>query len=195
MKALRDLRRFILAKCNCEEQHEIREYVNGNIYELARDFCVTTGTIVTALENVRDDAALAVKLLETIRRAEAMQREARKITRAKAAQATADALVSMAKWDNEKAYLDMVSLLASALTKRNDLMLFTSDSFTVGIYMAPLFDLAKLRKRDLTGFVDAEGLHLRWAGGKGGLNLKPQVDADADRIILSLPPRVRSVAA
>ena len=53
-----------MAKCNSEEQHEIREYVNDKLYELARDFCVPTGTIVTALENVQDDAALAVRLLE-----------------------------------------------------------------------------------------------------------------------------------
>ena len=195
MKALRDLRRFILAKCNSEEQHEIREYVHENIYELARDFCVATGTIVTALENVQDDAALAVRLLETIRRAEAMQRDTRKVARTKAAQASADALASMVKWDAEKerAHLDVVTLISSALTKRNDLILFTSDRFTVGIYMAPLFDLAKLRKRDLTGFVDAEGLHIRWR--TGGLNLRPQTDSDADRVVLSLPAQTRVIAA
>jgi len=195
MKALRDLRRFILAKCNSEEQHEIREYVSENLYELARDFCVTTGTIVTALENVQDDAALAVRLLETIRRAEALQRDQRKVNRAKAAQASADALASMAKWDGEKEKInvDMISLLSSCLTKRNDLLVFTTDSFTVAVYMSPLFDLAKLRKKDVTAFVDADGLHVRWR--TGGLNLRSQVDAEADRIVMSLPPRVRAVAA
>lgn len=74
MKALRNPRRFVLVKCNSEEQHEIREYVQENLYELARDFCVSTSTLVAALENVQDDAALAVRLLETIRRAEAPSR-------------------------------------------------------------------------------------------------------------------------
>lgn len=193
MKALRNLRKFVLAKCNAEEQHEIREYVHENLHELARDFCVTTSTIITALENVSDDAALAVRLLETIRRAEAMQRDLRKNNRSKAAQASADALASMAKWQDGKVYVDLVSLLSSALTQRNHLMVFTADDFSVGVYMSPLFDLAKLRKRDLTAFVDAQGLHIRWR--TGGLNLRPQTDNDVDRIVMSLPARGAAVAA
>lgn len=193
MKALRNLRRFILAKCNSEEQAEIREYVHENLHELARDFCVTTSTIVTALENVSDDAALAVRLLETIRRAEAMQRDLRKNNRSKAAQASADALASMAKWQDGKVYVDIVSLLSSALTQRNHLMVFTADDFSVAVYQSPLFDLAKLKKRDLTAFVDAQGLHIRWK--TGGLNLRPQTDNDVDRIVVSLPARGAAVAA
>lgn len=193
MKALRNLRRFVLAKCNAEEQHEIREYVHENLHELARDFCVATSTIVTSLEHVTDDAALAVRLLETVRRAEAMQRDLRKNNRSKAAQASAEALASMAKWQDDKVHVDIVSLLSSALTQRNHLMVFVSDEFTVGVYQSPLFDLAKLRKRDLTAFVDAQGLHIRWT--RGGLNLRPQTDNDVDRIVLSLPARVPAVAA
>lgn len=193
MKALRNLRRFILAKCNSEEQSEIREYVNENLYELARDFCVPTSTITTSLENVPDDAALAVRLLETIRRAEAMQRDLRKCNRSKAAQASADALASMAKWQDGKVYVDMPSLLSSALTQRNHLMVFTADDFSVAVYQSPLFDLAKLRKKDVTAFVDAQGLHIRWK--TGGLNLRPQTDNDVDRIVMSLPARGSAVAA
>ena len=193
MKALRNLRRFILAKCNSEEQAEIREYVHENLHELARDFCVTTSTIIASLENVPDDAALAVRLLETIRRAEAMQRDLRKCNRSKAAQASADALASMAKWQDGKVYVDMVSLLSSALTQRNHLLVFTADDFTVGVYQSPLFDLAKLKKKNLTAFVDAQGLHVRWPSG--GLNLRPQTDNDVDRIVMSLPVRGAAVAA
>ncbi len=193
MKALNQLRRFILAKSNADEVHEIREYVRGNLAELAHDFCVTTGTIESALECVKDDSSLACRMLETIRRSEAIQRAHRKEARAKAAQASADALASMARWENGKLHVDMVSLLASALTKRNDLLVFASDEFTVGVYMAPLFDLAKLKRRDLTAFVDAEGLHLRWS--TGGLNLRSRKDDDADRIVMSLPTRTAALAA
>lgn len=193
MKALNHLRRFILAKSNSEEHHEIREYVTENIHELARAFCVTTGTIQGALDNTPDDSSLACRLLETIRKCEALQRDSRKEERAKAAQASADALASMARWEGEKAHVDILSVLASALTKRNDLLVFTCDDFSVGIYMAPLFDLAKLKKRDLTAFVDAKGLHLRWK--TGAINLFPQKDADADRIVLSLPAKVGAAAA
>lgn len=193
MKALRNLRRFILAKCNSEEQAEIREYVHENLHELARDFCVTTSTIVTSLENISDDAALAVRLLETIRRAEAMQRDLRKNNRSKAAQASADALASMAKWQDGKAYVDITSLLSAALTQRNHLMVFTADEFSIAVYQSPLFDLAKLKKKNLTAFVDAHGLHIRWPSG--GLNLRPQTDNDVERIVMSLPARGSAVAA
>ena len=195
MKALRDLRKFILAKSNSEEQHEIREYVRDNIHEIASAFCVTTSTIEAALENVPDDAAFSVRMLETIRKAEVLLRDTKKAARSTAAQASADALASMARWNGETAYVDIMSLLSSVLTKRNDLLVFTCESFTVGVYMSPLYDLAKLKKRDLTAFVDAKGVHIRWAGGKGGLNLRPQTDRTADRIVLSLPPRVPAVAA
>lgn len=193
MKALRNLRRFIIAKSNADEQHEVREYVKENLHELARAFCVTTGTIEAALENVPDDAALSVRMLETIRKAEELQRDIKKSGRATAAQATADALASMVTWHGEEAHFDMASLLSSCLTKRNDLLVFTTDSFTVSFYMSPLFDLKKLRKRDLTAFVDAKGLHVRWR--TGGLNLRPQVDAHAEKIVIALPARASAVAA
>jgi hypothetical protein len=193
MKALNDLRRFILAKSTSEEVHEVREYVQENVSELARAFCVTTGTIQTALDNTPDNSSLACRLLETIRKSEDLQRDRRMEARAKAAQASADALASMARWEDDKAHVDILSVLASALTKRNDLLVFATDDFSLGIYMAPLFDLAKLKKRDLTAFVDAEGLHIRWSSG--GINLFPQADADADRIVMSLPAKVAAAAA
>jgi hypothetical protein len=193
MKALNDLRRFIIAKSNAEEQHEIREYVKENISELARDFCVTTGTIQSALDNVPDDSSLACRLLETIRRSEALHRDRRKEARSKAAQASADALASVARWEGDQAHVDIISVLSSALTKRNDLLVFACDDFSVGIYMAPLFDIAKLKKRDLTAFVDAKGLHIRWT--TGAINLFPQVDAEADRVVMCLPHKVAAAAA
>jgi hypothetical protein len=193
MKALNDLRRFIIAKSNVQEQHEIREYVQENIANLARDFCVTIGTIQTALDNVPDDSSLACRLLETIRRSGALQRNRRKEARAKAAQASVDALAAMVRWEDDKAHVDIRSILGSALTKRNDLLVFTTDDFAVGVYMAPLFDIAKLKKRDLTAFVDAKGLHIRWS--TGGINLFPQIDAEADHIVMSLPSKVAATAA
>ena len=90
MNALNNLRRFIIARSNAEEQHEIREYVRENIANLARDFCVTTGTIQTALDNVPDDSALACRLLETIRQSAALQRDRRRAGRKEVASALLD---------------------------------------------------------------------------------------------------------
>ena len=172
MKALTALRKFIVIHANTETQHEIRLYIQENLFELARDFCVTTDTITNALESVPDDSALAVRMLETIRKSEATQRDVKKEGRARAAQASADALASMATWDGERVQVDLLSLLSSVLTKRHDLLVFTTDEFTTSVYQAPLFDLAKLKRRDLVAFVDAKGLHIRWK--TGGVNLLPR---------------------
>ena len=68
------------------------------------------------------------------------------------------------------------------------MLLFISDHFTVGVSMALLLDLAKTARMrpDLTGFVDAEGLHLRWE--TGGLDLRSQSDPKAVAIAVHLPP-------
>jgi hypothetical protein len=193
MKALTALRKFIIANGDTENQHEIRLYIQENLYELARAFCVTTDTITQALDNVPDDSALAVRMLETIRKSEATQRDIKKVGRARAAQASADALASMATWDGERVQVDLLSLLSSVLTKRQDLLVFTCDDFTISVYQAPLFDLAKLKRRDLTAFVDAKALHIRWK--TGGLNLLSQIDPNADRIVMSMLRNVAAVAA
>jgi len=193
MKALTALRRFILIHANTETQHEIRLYIQENLHDLARDFCVTTDTITAALDNVPDDGALAVRMLETIRKSEATQRDAKKVGRVTAAQASADALASMASPEGEGFRVDLLSLLSAVLTKRQDLLIFTCDEFTVAVYQAPLFDLAKLKRRDLVAFVDATGMHVRWR--TGGLNLRPKVDPNADRIVMSMTRNRAAIAA
>ena len=193
MKALSALRRFILVNSNTESHHEIRLYVQENMQYLARDFCVTTDTITQTLESTPDDSALAVRLLETIRRAETIQRDVKRMGRATAAQASADALASMATWDGDRVQVDLLSLLSSVLTKRQDLLVFTTDEFTVAVHQAPLFDLAKLKRRDLTAFVDAKGVHIRWR--TGGLNLRSRVDPDAEQIVMNMSRNAAAVAA
>lgn len=196
MKALRDLRRFVLVKSAEGNQSEIRLYVTQNLQRLSSAFHVKPQTLLTATASIKDDGALACKLLETIMRAEGIIRQQRKESRALAAQASATALASCVQWDGERALIDMPSLVSSALTRRNDLLVFTCEGeFTVGVYMAPLLDLAKIARArdDLSGFVDRDGLHLRWR--TGGLNLFPQQDAKAERIVVQLPPMPAVIAA
>lgn len=197
MKALRDLRKFILFKSAEGAQAEVRAYVIQNIDSLAKAFCVPATTIMDAVEGVHDDNALACKMLETIMRAEHIQRKTRRDRRARSAQTSADVLAKTVRWEGERAIIDMPSLLSSALTRRDDLFVFLGEDFSVAISQAPLLDLAKLQRArvDLTGFVDREGLHLRWK--TGGLNLLPQRETSlkADRIIFCLPPMRAIVAA
>src|ERR1019366_189688 len=187
MKVLRDLRRFILCKSAEGHHAEVRAYVVENLDLLAHAFHVPVETIMSAVEGERDDSALCAKLLETLRRSEAILRVDRRERRMRAAQASAEALASAVVWRGEQAHIDMLSLFASALTRRDDLLVFACDEFTVAVYQAPLLDLAKIARvrDDLSGWVDRDGLHLRW-GRAGVLNLRSQQDADARKVILRL---------
>jgi|CZKU01.1.fsa_nt_gi hypothetical protein len=196
MKTLRDLRRFILAKSAEGNHAEVRAYLVDNLDAVARAFHVSAETIISAVESERDDAALVCKLLETLRRTEALVRKCQRENRRRSAQASADALSTVVQWKGERAHVDLPSLFASALTRRDDLLVFTCEAFTVAVHMAPLLDLARIHRvrDDLSGWVDAQGLHLRWGRG-GGLNLRPQEDPDAVRVILHLPPCKATVIA
>jgi hypothetical protein len=158
-------------------------------------FHVPAETIMTALTNVHDDAVLAERMLETIHGAENRLKKERKQSRAKAAQGSATLLASAVEWCGERAFLDIPSLLASVLTRRNDMLVFSCDAFTVSIYMSPLLDLSRVARarQDLTAYVDADGLHLRWRSG--GLNLRSREDREAERIFMHLRARPASAAA
>ena len=196
MSALRVLRRYILIKSAEGRANEVRGYVADEIVRFSKAFHVEPETLMSALDSVPDDEALACKLLETIFKAESILRKQRKEERARAAQVAASAHARAARWQGERAILDMGALLAHTLTRRNDLLVFICEgAFSVGVFMAPLLDLAKIARvqADLTGWVDRHGLHLRWASG--GLNLRSQEDEDAERIVLVLPPMSNVIAA
>jgi hypothetical protein len=195
MNALVALRKFILMNRDPENVAQIRSYIEEHVVELARDLGVSTETITNLLASVSDDSVLATKMLGAVKKAQASQRANKKEGRARAAQAAAERLASRAVFDGDRVHLDLPALLSSALTKRDDLIVFTTEDFTTSISMAPLFDLARLRRRDVTGFVDAEGLHVQWRNGRGGLNLRPKADPRAGRIVLSLSPKTAAVAA
>jgi hypothetical protein len=197
MKALRDLRRFILCKSAEGAHAEVRAYVTENLDTLARAFHVPVETLMNAVEGERDGGSVCTKLLETLRQSEAILRHDRRERRMRAAQASAEALASAVVWRGERAYVDMPSLLASALTRRDDMLAFAfDDDTTVAVYQSPLLDLAKIARvrDDLSGWVDRDGLHLRW-GRAGGLNLRPQEDADARKVMLCLTAKAAARAA
>jgi hypothetical protein len=195
MKILREFRRFILIKSAEGNHYEIRAYVSDNLNKLSLAFHVPPQTIVEAVESISDDQILATRLLETSIRAEAVLRKTRQESRARAAQQSADVLACATEWKGNRAHLDITSLMSSVLTRRNDFLLFIGDQFTVGIPMASLLDLAKIARvrADLTGFVEADGLHLRWK--TGGLHLRSQIDPKAAKIMVHLPSASASVVA
>jgi hypothetical protein len=179
--ALIALRRFIAV--NTETPGEIRPYIRENVAVLASAFGITAETILVRVDGVTDDVALPALLLKNIRNAEVAKRAVKSGARARAAQAGAGAIAGAVTWDGDRASLDIQAVLSQSLTKRGDLLVFACEDFTVEVPQARLLDLARLRRRDLSGFVDARGLHIRWP--TGGLNLRSQPDPHAERIVLS----------
>lgn len=193
MRALIDLRRFIDAKNTDEERAEIREYLLENAVELSLAFGVSLRSFQHAICRVHDDEELSRRVLDNIRTTSKHGRRERHESRAKAAQQSAGILGAVAVWNEERAELDVPSLLASVLTRPNDMLVFVSDTFVVAVRMAHLFTLRKLRRRDPTGWVAASGLHIRWS--TGGLNLRPSTDPHATKVIVPLAARSAIVAA
>lgn len=184
-RTLRDLKRFTIAKNSDEERSEVRAYVKENAAELGEVFGVEAEEIVKGTEAVEDDATFVRRLLKEVARVERADREGRVEDRSGTAQASADVLGSAAVWVGDTVIVDVVSLLAAVLTRRQDMLIFVADSFAVGIPMARLFDLRRLGRVDLTGWVDAKGLHVRWS--TGGLNFRPAMDPRATRITVPIP--------
>lgn len=192
MKALNDLRRFINTKNNDFEREEIRAYLLENAVDLALAFGVSLHAFQEAIVKVDDDVELSIRVLDGIRRAAQSERSQKYESRVKSAQQSAEILGAVAFWREDRADVDVTSLLSCALTRRADMLVFVADNFAVGIRMAPLFDLRKLCRVDLTGWVDAKGLHVRWSSG--GLNFAPAMDPHAQRIIVPLAGRARVAA-
>jgi len=192
MRALIHLRRFINAKNNDEERTEIREYLHQHVEELSRAFGVTENAFTQAIEGVDDDVELALRITDGLRRASSKYRARQHEERARSAQQSAEILGAIAQWNGERAEIDVLSLLSSALTRRQDMLIFVADRFAVGVRMAPLFDLRRLGRWDVSGWVDARGLHVRWS--TGGLNFYPVMNPHAERIIVPLAGRARIAA-
>lgn len=192
--ALRFLKHFILAKNNDEERAEIRAYALDNYKEISAALGVSPHLYKDEVRRIDDDEQLAQAFLREIKLASRRRRATRVADRESAAQESADVLAGAAYWQNGCLVVDIVSLLATVLTRPRDLLVFRSDAWPdpVAIPMEPLFKLAKLERFDLTAHVTERGLHVRWT--TGGLLLHPFADPDANEIVFA-DPTAREVAA
>ncbi len=191
--ALKHLQNFIRAKDNDDERSEIRAYAIEQAETLAEAFGVSVRSFMSGVAFMGNDAKLAKRLLAEIKRMAGDERTAKRLARTSTAQASADVLGSAARWESGVAHVDVVSLVASALTSPRDLLVFEAAAFDapVAIPMAPLFDLARLERADFSAFVDRFGLHIRWS--TGGLNFLSVVDDRAERVTVNLPPHPASL--
>jgi hypothetical protein len=195
MKNLTELRRFARIKIAEGNQSEVRAYLIENLDAVAKLFAVRPDVIASALEKEADDVSMAEKLLGSIVDAEDRKREKRTDTRAREATAFAEALAGSVRWQDDRAHFDALMLLDSAPLGRKAFLVLECPAFTVGVAMSVLLDLAKIDRvrADLTGWVDADGLHLRWKSG--GLKLRSRMQADAPTALVRLPARTSSIVA
>jgi len=192
MRLLQDLARFVRAKGNDDERHEIREYAKERIDALADAFGDEPDALRDTLASTDDDRIGALLLVKT-RRAQSKHREGHADARRENAQRSAEVLGSAASWIGGGAFVDVVSLLACTLTHRSDSLVFTADAFTICIPMERLFDVGRLERVDLQAYVDHDGLHIRW--GTGGLNLRSQPAGSARTVVVALPKQTSTMAA
>ncbi len=201
MKALRELRRFVLFK-SAEGCHaEVRSYVLDHIDALASALRVSAESLVELLAAARDDELLAAHLLNRAIGAETLHRKTRETLRLARAQSSADEVGQTVQWREEAgraaAHLALPALLSSALTRRQDVLVFVCDEFTVRVPQAALIDLARISRVriELTAFVDATGLHVRWRTGELNLRSRPEPNKrNVARVVVALRPRAAAAA-
>ncbi len=101
------------------------------------------------------------------------------------------------RWTEQGAILDTELLLGDVLAERAmKYVSFEGEGFTVAIERDTLARTASLRRVfiDIAAYVDADGVHLRFRGGRGGLNWKSRFVAPVDRervLSVELPAPVR----
>lgn len=152
---------------------ELRAYMTENAAEVAGVLEIEVSVVTGALERIVGDTALARAVQKQITAVRDGNRGAKVAARLLAAQSSADALstVSSVPPNGERIDLDVPSLFASCLTGPKDLLVFMTDVLRVTIPMGLLLQVGKLDLPGLTGWVDGEGLHLRY-GGRGGYNFR-----------------------
>ena len=144
------------------------------------------------------DEVVAPRVRARLGRRREMDRERQALEDSELAMRAATMLGRTVRWTEHGAVLDTDLLLGDVLADRGKKYIaFKGEGFTTAVERDTLARTASLRRVfiDVAGYVDAEGLHVRWRGGRGGYNWKPQVVVPADRqrvLDVELRPPVRA---
>ena len=145
------------------------------------------------------DEVVAPRLRARLGRRREVGQEKKALEDADVASRAATALGATVRWTEHGAVLDPDLLLGDVLADREKkYVAFTGPDFTTAIERDTLARTSVLRRIfiDVAAYVDAEGLHVRWRGGRGGYNWKPQVVVPADRArVLTVELRAPARAA
>jgi DNA-binding IclR family transcriptional regulator len=141
----------------------------------------------------RSDEEIAPRLRELVKEAVLRQREGVRVHRHERAYQAASALGASVRHSACGAVLDADLLLGELLADlTRKYILFQGEGVYVVVERHTLAKAAWLRRLhlDVGARVHADGLHLRWRGGRGGLNLRsvpvPKSEA-ANVLVVSLP--------
>jgi hypothetical protein len=127
------------------------------------------------------DGLLTKRLLDTVKDRSEKLREKSKGSALETAQAAADELSASVRLDyaygQHEMHVPIAAILKQALTSgHSDLFEFRWPMLpneVIRIPQSTLRQIKALRKKDLEAWVTAKGLHVRWNGRRGGLNLLP----------------------
>lgn len=189
MRSLAELKRFTSHHDNDDDRADVRAYLLAHAGEVAALFGVDAEKIRASVDGVSDDGSLVKRLLSQIDAAQRKQRDEKTNGKIDTAQRSANALAEFsAYWRGAEAHFDFSRVLSEVVTLQRSHVTFIGDGWTTAISMRRLLDIAKLRREDLSAFVDAKGLHVRF-GKVGQLNLWPETAAPSDAIVFPLPVR------
>ncbi len=131
------------------------------------------------------DEVVAARDRVRLSRRREIDRERKALEDSDVALRAATTLGATVRWTEHGAVLDTDLLLGDVLANRETKYLaFAGPDFTTAIERDTLARAAPIRRLciDAAASVDAVGLHVRWRGGRGGYNWKPQFVAPTDRM-------------
>jgi len=144
------------------------------------------------------DEVVAPRVRVRLARRREMDQERKAAEDAEVAMRAATTLGRTVRWTEQGAVLDADLMLGDVLADRErKYIAFKGEDFAVAIERDTLARAAMVRRIyiDVAACVDAEGLHVRWRGGRGGYNWKPRFVVPADRgrlLTVELQPPVRA---
>jgi hypothetical protein len=153
---------------------EVRAHVIANLAVLAP----LLGARADQLEEAAQHEDFPRRLRRHLVGLRAREREQRDVDAVAISKKVAAALGVAMRWRGEVAHLDVSLLLDAGLTcTAVGYVRFVAEGYAVPITRGTLVDLRRHLPRfpDLGAYVDEQGLHLRWRGGRGQLNFRPQV--------------------
>ncbi len=145
------------------------------------------------------DEVVAPRVTARLARRRELDQERERQEDSEVALRAAASLGATVRWTEHGAVLDTDLLLGDVLAdRRKKYIAFTGEGFTTAVERDTLARTASLRRVfiDVAAYVDAEGLHVRWRGGRGGYNWKARFVAPIDRervLTIEMRPPTRAV--